>query len=162
MDEKLIMRIYTIGHSTRAIEDFIDILKHYQIELVVDVRKFPSSRKFPYFNRENLEKELSAKQIEYLHYPELGGFRKGGYEAFTKTEEFSSAINKLLELVDDKISVVLCAERFFWRCHRKYIANQLSNIGHQVTHIFDKENTQEHKSKEMEDKMKVKIFCDKK
>jgi uncharacterized protein (DUF488 family) len=157
------MKIYTIGHSTRTLEDFIDILKHFGIELVVDVRKFPSSKKFPHFDKENLETELLKIGIRYLHYPELGGFRKGGYEAFTQTEEFNNAINKFLEIVDGKITVILCAEVLFWRCHRKYIANKLSELGHQIIHIFTKDKTQEHKlrTKEIDEKMKLKIFCDK-
>jgi uncharacterized protein (DUF488 family) len=158
------MKIYTIGHSTRSLEEFIGILKHFQIELVIDVRKLPRSKKFPWFNRESLETELPKNQIEYLHFPELGGFREGGYEAFSRTEEFSQAVNKLIDIIDDKTVTILCAEILFWRCHRKYVANALVEKGLEVIHIFDKEKIQEHKlkEKETEEKMKLKIFCDKK
>lgn len=158
------MKIYTIGHSTRTLEEFIDILKHFQIELVIDVRKLPGSNKFPWFNKENLEQELPKNQIEYLHFPELGGFRKGGYEEFTRTEEFSQALNKLIEIIDDKVVAILCAEILWWRCHRRYIANALVEKGLEVTHIFEEKKIQEHKlrEKEVEEKMKLKIFCDKK
>jgi len=158
------MKIYTIGHSTRNLEEFIDILKHLRIELVIDVRRFPGSNKFPWFNKENLEKELPKNQVEYLHFPELGGFRKEGYEAFTKTKEFSQAVNKLIEIIDDKTVAIVCAEILWWRCHRRYIANALVEKGLEVTHIFDKEKIQEHKLREkyIEEKMKLKIFCDKK
>jgi len=158
------MRIYTIGHSTRTLEDFIDILKYCNIELLIDVRHFPGSKKFPWFNKENLEQELPKNQIQYLHFPELGGFRKEGYLAFTKTEEFSKGIEKLLEIIDDKTVAIMCAEILWWRCHRRYIANTLVEKKFEVTHIFDKKNIQEHKlhSEETKQKMNLKIFCDKK
>ncbi|MEM5794046.1 MAG: DUF488 domain-containing protein [Candidatus Aenigmatarchaeota archaeon] len=158
------MKIYTLGHSTRSFEEFLEILKNYQIELVIDVRKFPSSKKFPWFNKENLEKELAKEKIQYLHFPELGGYRKEGYENFSKSKEFSETIKKLLEIADNKTTAILCAELLWWRCHRRYIANRLAILGHQVIHIFDKEKTQEHKpkDKEVEEKMKLRIFCDKK
>lgn len=158
------MRIYTIGHSTRTIEDFINILKHYSIGLVVDVRIFPGSRKFPWFGRDEITKSLNENEIEYLHYPELGGFRKGGYAAFTETEEFENAINTLVHKIDDKIAAILCAERFFWRCHRKYIANELVRLGYDIVHILDKNTLYEHKlkSKEITEKMNLVVWCDKK
>jgi uncharacterized protein (DUF488 family) len=158
------MKIYTLGHSTRSFEEFINILKNFQVELVLDVRKFPSSKKFPWFNKENLEKELTKNKIEYIHFPELGGYRKEGYENFAKSEEFEKAIKKLLEVIDEKNSLILCAEALWWRCHRRYIANHLASLGYQVIHIFDEKRTQEHKlkEKEIEEKMKLKIFCDKK
>jgi uncharacterized protein (DUF488 family) len=158
------MKIYTLGHSTRSLEEFINILKNFQVELVLDVRKFPSSKKFPWFNKENLEKELAENKIEYIHFPELGGYRKEGYENFAKSEEFEKAIKKLLEVIDEKNSLILCAEALWWRCHRRYIANHLASLGYQVIHVFDEKRTQEHKlkEKEIEEKMKLKIFCDKK
>jgi len=157
------MKIYSIGHSTRSLEDFTDILKHFQVELVIDVRRFPGSRKFPWFKKENLEKELPKNQIEYLHFPELGGFRKGGYEEFTKTGEFADGLNKLIEIIDDKMVAIMCAEILWWKCHRRYIANALVEKGLEVTHVFNKEKIQEHKlrDKGIDEKMKLKIFCDK-
>lgn len=158
------MKIYTIGHSTRTLEDFLDILKHYDIQLIIDVRKFPSSKKFPHFDKENLEKELSKGDIQYIHYPLLGGYRKEGYKAFSESADFSCAIKNLLERIDDKNTAILCAEILWWRCHRRYIADKLRQLGYEIIHIFDKEKIQEHKlnSKEIEEKMNVKIFCDKK
>jgi len=157
------MKIYTIGHSTRSFEEFLDILKHFQVKLVVDVRRFPSSKKFPWFNKENLELELPKNQINYLHYPDLGGFRKEGYKAFSQIEEFSQALSKLIEIINDKTATIMCAEILWWRCHRRYIANSLAERGLKVIHIFDKEKVQEHKlkEKEIEEKMNLKIFCDK-
>ncbi|MFH8086862.1 MAG: DUF488 domain-containing protein [Candidatus Aenigmatarchaeota archaeon] len=157
------MKIYTLGHSTRSLEEFLEILKNFEIELVIDVRRFPSSKKFPWFNKENLEKELAKEKIKYLHFPELGGYRKEGYENFSKSKEFSEAIKKLLEIVDNKTAAILCAELLWWRCHRRYIANTLAELGYTIIHIFGKEKTQEHlQEKDIEEKMKLRIFCDKK
>jgi uncharacterized protein (DUF488 family) len=158
------MKIYTIGHSTRTLEEFLEILKNFQIQLVVDVRRFPSSKKFPWFNKEILEEEMKKNGIEYIQFPELGGYRKEGYEAFSKTEEFSKSLEKLIEVVNEKIAAIMCAEAFWWRCHRRYIANALAERRIQVFHILDKQKIQEHKlkEKEIEEKMKLKIWCDKK
>jgi uncharacterized protein (DUF488 family) len=93
----------------------------------------------------------------------LGGFRNEGYFVFSQSQEFSQAIEKLLDAIDKKTATIMCAERFFWRCHRKYISNALTKLGNQIIHILDKENTYEHKpSKDLEEKMNLKIFCDKK
>ena len=158
------MRIFTLGHSTRSLEEFLEILKKFQVELVVDVRKWPSSEKFPWFNKNSLEKELNNNKIQYIHFPELGGYRKEGYLAFSKTEEFSEAIEKLLDIIDEKNAAILCSELLWFRCHRRYIAERLALLGHTVIHIFDENKTQEHKllDKEIEEKMKLVLFCDKK
>jgi uncharacterized protein (DUF488 family) len=136
--------IFTIGHSTRNLEELINILKFYKIELVVDVRRFPSSKRFPWFNKENLEKELSKERIEYIHYPELGGYRKEGYEAFSKSEEFEKAIDKLIEMINNKISVILCAEWNPMKCHRFYISEKLNRLGYRIIHIISREKFQDH------------------
>jgi len=158
------MKIFTIGHSTLNLEEFLDILKHFNIELVIDVRRFPSSKKFPWFSKDDLEKTLKENDIQYIHYPRLGGYRKEGYATFARSEEFRDALKKLLEIIDDKSAAILCAEKLFWRCHRKYIANKLVEVGNEVIHILDKEKIREHKSeeKEIKEKMNLKIFCDKK
>jgi len=162
-NEYLIMKIYTIGHSTRTLEDFLSILKKFQIELVIDIRRFPSSKKFPHFNKENLENELAKNNIQYVHFPELGGYRVGGYAAFTQTKEFADGIKKLLQIADEKTIAILCAEALWFRCHRRYVAHELAKLRYTVIHIFDKEKIQEHrlKEKDIEQKMKLKIFCDK-
>lgn len=150
--------IFTIGHSTRSLEDFIDILKHYDIQLIIDVRRWPSSKKFPWFNRESLEVELSTNGIEYLHYPELGGYRKEGYETFSKSKEFNQAIKKLLEIIDDKIAAILCAEWNPMKCHRWYISEKLNKMKHEIIHIISLEKYQNHLELP---KKKLKIKCDK-
>lgn len=158
------MKIYTIGHSTRSLEEFLDVLKHYNIELVTDVRRWPSSKKFPWFGKESLAKSLRGERIEYLHYPELGGYRKEGYANFAKSDEFVEALNRLVEIIDDKVVAIMCAELLWFRCHRRYIAERLVKLGHEVVHIFNKEKTQEHKlrTKEIDEKMNLVIWCDKK
>ncbi|RLG17054.1 DUF488 domain-containing protein [Nanoarchaeota archaeon] len=137
--------IYTIGHSTRSIEEFLNILKFFRIQLVVDVRRFPTSKKVPWFNKENLEKRLKEHNIEYVHFPRLGGFRKGGYLAFSKSEEFSKAVRELLKIIGKRKAAIMCTELLWWKCHRRYIANYLTKLGYKVIHIFDSRRTQEHK-----------------
>lgn len=158
------MIIYTLGHSTRTFEEFLEILKKFKINLVVDVRRFPSSKKFPWFCKDFLDENLKKEGIGYLHFEELGGFRKEGYENFSKSKEFDSSIKKLLKLVKDKNACIFCSELKWWRCHRRYIAQRLALLGNRVIHIFTKEKIQEHKikSKDIEERMKVKIFCDRK
>ncbi len=153
------LTICTIGHSTRAIEEFIKILKHYGIEILVDVRHFPSSKKFPWFNKDNLEKSLANECIKYFWLEVLGGFRKGGYLEYTKTEEYESGIEKLLQIAGQGKTAVMCAEVLFFRCHRRYISERLTQLGHKVIHIYDSKRTQEHRLED--ERMKLKIFCDK-
>ena len=160
----IIVKIYTLGHSTRSLEEFLSIVKSFGIELIIDVRRFPSSKKFPHFNKESLEEELKKVKVKYVHFPQLGGYRKEGYANFAKSEEFAKAIDELLKLIDERVSAILCSEMLWWRCHRRYIAKALVEMGHQVIHIFDERRTQEHKlrDKEIEEKMKLVIYCDKK
>jgi uncharacterized protein (DUF488 family) len=132
--------IYTLGTSRRGEEDFIEILLAYDIRSVIDVRSFPRSR-IPTFRRENLEPLLKREGIEY-HFlgAELGGLRKGGYIAHIITDVFSNGIDKLESIAQTKTSVIICAERFPWKCHRKWIARELNKRGWDVKHIIDKGN----------------------
>jgi len=155
------MKIFTIGHSTRNLEEFLDILKNFNIEMVVDVRRWPTSKKFPWFSKDSLQKELNKNNIQYTHYPELGGYRKEGYAHFAKTEEFSDSLTNLIKIIDDKNATIMCAERLFWRCHRKYISNELVKLGYNVLHILDMQKTYEHKIKDLKEKMDLRIWCDK-
>ncbi|MDI6826461.1 MAG: DUF488 domain-containing protein [Candidatus Aenigmarchaeota archaeon] len=140
------MRIFTIGHSNRTMEDFLKILKAHEIKRVVDVRRFPGSKKFPHFNRENLEKVLPENDIGYFYLGErLGGFRKGGYKNYTKSGDFQKGIKKLLGIVRKNKTAVMCTELPFFRCHRRYVSDELVRLGHKVIHIFDDKRTYEHK-----------------
>jgi uncharacterized protein (DUF488 family) len=131
-------KIYTLGTDRRTEEDFIEILFSYSIQSLIDVRRFPKS-KLPIFRRENLEPLLQREKLEY-HFlgQELGGFRKGGYPAYIRTNDFIEGINLLEFLALNKPSVIICAERFPWKCHRKWIARELHKRGWEVEHIIDK------------------------
>lgn len=130
--------IYTLGTSRRSEEDFIEILIDYDIKTLVDVRSFPKS-KISTFTRENLEHLLRREGINYIYLgKELGGFRKGGYEAYTQTEDFRSGIDKLEEIASRDNTVIICAEKFPWKCHRKWIARELYRRGWLVKHIIEK------------------------
>jgi len=121
------------------VNEFFKVLSSYHIKLIIDVRRFPTSRKFPWFNKDNLSKELKDLGIEYVHLPELGGFRSGGYKMFMETLEFKTGIEKLLKILEkSKENVaIMCSEKFFWRCHRRFIADFLTNLGFEVIHILN-------------------------
>lgn len=143
MSEKL---IYTAGTSNRSVEEFIDILKTYNIKTVIDVRSFPASKKFPHFSKDSLDEILKKEGFEYIYLGrELGGFRKGGYEAYMKTEEFKKGIEKLEEIAMRNLSLFFCAEKLFFRCHRRFISEMLSERGWKVLHIVEKDRVFEHK-----------------
>ena len=136
--QSLMKKIYTLGTNKRSEEDFIEILLAYNIQSLIDVRSFPRS-KIQIFRRENLELLLNSEKIEY-HFlgAELGGFRKGGYIAYTITDDFRKGIDLLESIAFTKTSVIICAERFPWKCHRKWIARELHKRGWGVEHIIDK------------------------
>ncbi|MEW6675860.1 MAG: DUF488 domain-containing protein [Nitrospirota bacterium] len=131
-------KIYTLGTDRRSEEDFIEILFAYQIKSLIDVRRFPKS-KVLIFTRENLAPLLNREGIEY-HFlgAELGGFRKGGYIAYTHTDDFKRGIAMLEAIALPEIAVIVCAERFPWKCHRRWIARELHKRGWEVEHIIDK------------------------
>jgi uncharacterized protein (DUF488 family) len=130
--------IFTLGTSNRDQKEFLEILKEYKIEAVVDVRRFPFSKFFPHFKKENLEKILKKNKIEYFHFENLGGFRKGGYENYLKTKKFKEALKNLIEISKFKNLVILCAEKFPWKCHRRFICQQLEKRKIEVFHILEK------------------------
>ncbi len=131
-------KIYTLGTSRRTEEDFIEILLNYDIRTLIDVRSYPKS-KIQIFTRENLENLLKKENIAYVFLgKELGGFRKGGYEAYTTTEDFKIGIDELENIAGDGNAVIICAEKFPWKCHRKWIARELHKRGWLVEHIIDK------------------------
>ncbi|MCD6563876.1 MAG: DUF488 domain-containing protein [Thermoproteales archaeon] len=140
------MIIYTIGHSNRDLYEFIRILKHYKIEIVVDVRRWPSSKKFPHFNEENLKKELEKFDVKYFWLGDLlGGYRKEGYEKYMSSENYNKGILKLEELIKENKIVIMCGEKLWFRCHRRYISDTLVERGYKVIHIIERNRTQEHK-----------------
>lgn len=130
--------IYTLGTDRRSREDFIEILLGYEVRAFLDVRDFPRS-KIPLFHRDTLEELLPQHGIEY-HFlgRELGGLKKGGYVAYLVTEEFQKGIEIVEAIAEGKTSVIACAERFPWKCHRKWISRELQKRGWLVEHIIDK------------------------
>jgi len=130
-------RIYTLGTSIRSPQQFLELLLSHGVEVVVDVRRFPTSR-FEHFRRENLRGLLDKAGIEYISMgEELGGHRRGGYQNFTTTAEFQKGIGKLEEVAGERVTAIVCAERFPWRCHRRFIALALEERGWQVVHIIE-------------------------
>lgn len=151
--------IYTIGHSTHHIDDFIKILQSFEIEVLTDVRRFPGSRSYPWFNKENLEKELEKNDIGYIHMEELGGRRKvqpnshndrwrnesfRGYADYMETQEFVEAIQKLEQLASEKRVAYMCSEAVWWSCHRSMISDYLKAKGWTVLHILSTGKVEEH------------------
>jgi len=131
-------RIFTLGTDRRSEEDFIEILLSYNITAIIDVRSVPKS-KIPTFTRSNLEELLKKEGIEYFFLGrELGGFRKGGYTAYLLTEEFMQGIEVLESIAEKREAVIICAERFPWKCHRKWISRELHKRGWDIQHIIDK------------------------
>jgi len=146
------MRIWTIGHSTRAIEAFISLLEENEIKLLADVRAWPGSKRYPQFNKDALTESLNAHGIYYEHFPELGGKRKSkpdsrntawrnvsfrGYADYMETEQFQKGIERLLDLSRSNRSIaIMCAEAVWWRCHRSLIADYLKARGVEVLHIL--------------------------
>src|SRR4029434_2089657 len=154
------MRIWTIGHSTRGIVECISLLKENQIKLLADVRAFPGSKRYPQFNKDALAECLTAHEIRYEHFPDLGGKRKSkpdsrntawrnascrGYADYMETEQFQKGIARLLDLAAEAgPTAIMCAEAVWWRCHRSLISDYLKARGVEVMHIVDVNKTQSH------------------
>ncbi|MCS7127713.1 MAG: DUF488 family protein [Desulfurococcaceae archaeon] len=141
-------QVYTIGHSDRAIEKFLELLKAYGVTLVVDVRRFPSSRRAPWFNRSALEKYLNTIGVEYAWLGEsLGGYRSGGYREYMKTRSYEEGVEKLIELINKcKGSIaIMCSEKQWFKCHRRFISSTICLKGIRVLHIIDEGVLYEHK-----------------
>jgi len=123
-------KIYALGYGNwKRLQDFIEHLKKSEIGVLVDVRRFPTSKN-PEFKRENLEVELPKWGIRYVCMSEtLGGFRKGGYKKYTKTKEYKAGIKQLLEMADETNIALMCVEPKSKYCHRKFIVKTLSEMG---------------------------------
>ena len=139
--------IYTVGTSNRTEDEFIDLLAQYRIDAVIDVRRFPTS-KFEWFKKEILAESLSRCGIEYIYLgDELGGYRSGGYETYTRCDEFIRGRKRAEEVAENRVVAIMCAERLPWRCHRRFIARNLIEQGWRVIHIIDGERTWEDTAK---------------
>jgi len=150
----------TIGHSTRSLDEFIDLLRAHGVTLLVDVRTVPRSRKNPQFNRETLPDALQAVGIGHLHLPGLGGLRRPradspnagwrnesfrGYADYMSTLEFQESLERLVDLAARERVALMCAEAVPWRCHRSLIADALTVPGIPVEHIMSAARAQPHK-----------------
>jgi uncharacterized protein (DUF488 family) len=143
--------LYTIGHSTRALEELIAALKAHEIETLADIRAFPMSRRLPHFNRESLEKSLPGAGIRYVWMKALGGYRKNilaespniglrndsfrNYADYMLTPEFEQAMAELLAIAEHSRTAYMCAERVYFHCHRMLVSDWLLAHGHEVIHI---------------------------
>lgn len=145
------LEIWTIGHSTRPIEELIEALDSFEIKVLADVRSFPGSRRYPHFNREQLKASLAAAGIEYQHFPELGGRRPArpdsinmawrnesfrGYADYMETVAFRVGMARLVSVASSRRTAIMCAEAVWWRCHRSLISDYLKAKGVEVKHIM--------------------------
>src|SRR5579863_10363592 len=153
------LTVFTIGHSTRTWEEFLELLRAHGIERVVDVRSIPKSRHNPQFNRETLSRKLRGARIGYVHLRKLGGLRHArrdspnmgwrnasfrGFADYMQTSDFETGLQRLMKLAKQKRSAIMCAEAVPWRCHRSLIADALTVRGIQVDDIMSVKRSQVH------------------
>lgn len=130
-------KIYTIGYGNQKFDDFVGLLRRFRIDLLVDVRRFPTS-KWSEFVKENLETTLPDHGITYVHLRELGGYR-GGYREYTRTNDFKAGLKELMRLAGEKSAAIMCVESSPSGCHRRFIAAELKKRGWKVIHIMGKD-----------------------
>lgn len=156
--------LLTVGHSTRSAEEFVDLLRAHGVRLLVDVRRFPGSRRHPWFNREALRETLEEAGIAYRHAPELGGrrgtsrddspntaWRNDSFRAYADhmaSPDFRAALQRLLEDAGERRTAVMCAEAVPWRCHRQLISDAVVAGGGEVLHVLDEARTDRHALRE--------------
>jgi uncharacterized protein (DUF488 family) len=151
--------VHTIGHSTRSLEEFLGLLRTFAINHVVDVRRFPASRRHPHFARDALAAALAGAGMGYTHEPAMGGFRSPrqdsphvgwrtpgfrGYADHMESPEFQTALERLIERARAERVAVMCAEATPWRCHRQLIADALVARGAEVIHILGSARGESH------------------
>lgn len=151
--------IFTVGHSTHSLDDFVELLRHHGIKRLVDVRSIPRSRHNPQFNKDTLGGFLRNRRISYRHMKELGGLRHSridspnrgwhnasfrGFADYMQTPEFSAAIDELIELAKEKTTAIMCAEAVPWRCHRSLIGDALLVRGIEVRDILSPKKAEFH------------------
>lgn len=154
------MRIFTVGHSTRQIEELIKILTTHEVNILADIRSFPKSRTNPQFNSDTIEPRLAEHSIRYVWLQKLGGRRRRlgkdskntcwnnasfrNYADYMETLSYQEGVDELLQLAKQGTVAIMCAETLYWRCHRSMIAGSLKSHAIQVTHILNDEHTREH------------------
>lgn len=152
-------RIWTVGHSSRTWTAFLALIRAHDIEAIVDVRRFPGSRRYPWFARDMMSGQLSSDGVDYLWLEALGGRRKAqpgspngawrnaafqGYADHMTSTVFQAGLSQVIDLGTRKHTAVMCAEALWWQCHRRLIADLLSYRGHEVLHIMDEKTAQPH------------------
>ena len=151
--------IWTIGHSTRSMEDFVSLLQSNNIKIVADIRHYPGSKRYPHFNKTELNESLIKNNLDYFHIVQLGGRRKAnidskntawrhpafrGYADYMETKDFINGIKLLEEIGLKKSTAFMCSEAVWWRCHRSMVADYLKVKGWNVIHIMGLNNSVEH------------------
>ena len=153
--------LYTIGHSTRTLDDLLAALHAHGIQSLVDIRAFPMSRRLPQFNRDSLEKSLPASGVRYVWIKALGGYRKKmledspnialrnqsfrNYADYMLAPPFQKAAAEVVELAEKNPTAIMCAERVYFHCHRMLVSDYLAAHGHDVQHIDATGPTRPHK-----------------
>jgi len=152
--------VYTIGHSTHPIDEFLLILKTYSINLLTDIRTVPRSRHNPQYEQAEFRKSLQRQNIDYVHMPSLGGLRHArkdsvntgwknasfrGYADYMQTQEFAVAIDELVALAEKSKTAIMCAEAVPWRCHRSLVSDALLIRGLEVIDLLSGTNAKPHK-----------------
>jgi uncharacterized protein (DUF488 family) len=155
------VRVFTIGHSSHSFEQFLSLLTEFHIYVVADIRRYPGSGKWPQFNSETLNTLLEAENIRYIWFEALGGWRRGvkqtdspntglkspgfrNYADYMATEEFRAAVQKLLSVAETEPTAIMCAEKLYWRCHRRLLSDYLTAKKGEVLHILQTGRLQPH------------------
>jgi uncharacterized protein (DUF488 family) len=151
--------IWTVGHSTRRIEEFLEILQSAAITVIADVRRFPGSRRYPHYNQQALTSSLQGAAIQYVWLPELGGRRRPqpdsphkawrnasfrGYADHMDTDAFEQGIDRVTALAEDGRVALMCSEALWWQCHRSLISDYLKIRGYCVIHLLAPSKHEEH------------------
>jgi len=160
-DTETPLQVLTIGHSNLPFEQFVSLLKEFEIRLVADIRRYPSSRKFPHFNGSALREQLAAESINYRWLEALGGrrhtaagdkslnmgLRSPGFRSYADymaTGQFRNGVRELLSAAAGSRTAIMCAEKLYWKCHRRLLSDYLTSQGVQVIHILDPGKTSIH------------------
>ncbi len=138
--------VYTLGHSSRTLAELLSILRRYSIEILVDVRRYPRSRRHPWFNRGVLEEVLPSRGVRYVWLGDLLGGLGRDYVEYMCSREYREGIRRLEALIAEGLVAVMCAEAYWLRCHRRYIAESLAARGYEVLHIVDYGRVERHRS----------------
>ncbi len=153
------LTLFTIGHSTRPLDELVQLLRAHGVEKVVDIRTVPRSRFNPQFNVERLQQGLPSHGLGYRHFPKLGGLRKPlaesankgwrnasfrGFADYMATDEFAAGLQDLMQLAQERPTAIMCAEAVPWRCHRSLVSDALTIRGVTVRHILSQRETKGH------------------